>query len=142
MKRIAEGLLCLALALLCAQAGAQGTDAPLSIAAGTDLHVNPAYRTTGIVNPLEPYHLQIVDAFLWDAARSGTDVLLLGDITNQGKLAQHEALLEKLRAAQAAGMTVYVLPAITTSARSIPPASRSCMRILATAARSAGTRPP
>ena len=111
MKRIAEGLLCLALALLCAQAGAQGTDAPLSIAAGTDLHVNPAYRTTGIVNPLEPYHLQIVDAFLWDAARSGTDVLLLlGDITNQGKLAQHEALLEKLRAAQAAGMTVYVLP--------------------------------
>ena len=78
MKTIALGLLCLALALVCAPAlVAQETQAPLRIAASADLHVNPAYRTSGVVNPLEPYHLQLVDAFLWDAQQRGADVLLL-----------------------------------------------------------------
>ena len=103
-------MLCLALTMLCAQATAEQTGA-LRIAAATDLHVNPAFRYTNLVNPLEPYHLQIVDAFLWDAAQHGADVvLLLGDITNQGRLSQHEALLEKLRAAEENGLTVLVLP--------------------------------
>ena len=117
MKRIAAWLLCLALAVLCAQAAAEqdvGTEknrTTLKIAAASDLHVNPAFRYTNIVNPLEPYHLQIVDAFLWDAVNRGADVvLLLGDITNQGRMSQHEALIEKLRAAQKQGVTVIVLP--------------------------------
>ena len=112
MKTIALGLLCLALALLCAPAlASQETLAPLRIAASADLHVNPAYRTSGIVNPLEPYHLQLVDAFLWDAQQRGADVLLLlGDITNQGKHSQHEALIDKLRRAEEEGAAVYVLP--------------------------------
>ena len=110
-------MLCLALAVLCAHGaagqavGAEINRTPLKIAAASDLHVNPAFRYTNIVNPLEPYHLQIVDAFLWDAVNHGADVvLLLGDITNQGRLSQHEALLEKLRAAEERGTTVYVLP--------------------------------
>lgn len=106
-------LLCLLLTALCAKACAltQADSARLTIAAATDLHVNPTTRYTDFINPLEPYHLQIIDAFLWDAANSGADiVLLLGDVTNQGRLAQHEALLEKLRAAEAGGLTVYVLP--------------------------------
>ena len=58
MKRIAAWMLCLALAVLCAQAAAEqavGTEenqTPLKIAAATDLHVNPAFRYTNIVNPL------------------------------------------------------------------------------------------
>ena len=112
MRRIALWILCLALALLCVPVcAAQGEQASLRIAASADLHVNPAYRTTGIVNPLEPYHLQLVDAFMWDAKQQEADILLLlGDITNQGKRTQHEALIEKLRQAEAQGMAVYVLP--------------------------------
>ncbi|MGN0996589.1 MAG: metallophosphoesterase [Candidatus Ventricola sp.] len=111
MKKIVSGLLCLLLALLSAPAPAQHGASDMVIAAATDLHVNPAFLSQAYVNPLEPYHLQIVDAFLWDAVGRGVDVLLLlGDITNQGKLAQHEALLEKLRAAQAQGLAIYVLP--------------------------------
>ena len=117
MKRIMAGLLCLALTAFCAHApaeqaaGKETEQKPLRIAAAADLHVNPAFHYTNIVNPLEPYHLQIVDAFIWDAVRSGTDVLLLlGDITNQGRLSQHEALLQKLRAAEEQGVAVYVLP--------------------------------
>ena len=108
MKRLALPVLLLLL-LICA-AQACGADA-LTLAAATDLHVNPAYQMVGLINPLEPVHLQIVDAFLWDAQRNGVDVvLLLGDITNQGRVAQHELLIEKLRAAQAAGLRVLVLP--------------------------------
>lgn len=107
MKKLAAVTLCLALLCSCLCAQAEN----LTIAAAADLHVNPAYRTTGAINPLEPYHLQLVDAYLWDAAQTGADaLLLLGDVTNQGKLAQHEALIEKLRAAQAEGLAVYVLP--------------------------------
>ena len=109
MKRIALWLLCLALALLCSPVAA--AQPSLKLAASADLHINPAYRTYGIVNPLEPYHLQLADAFLWDAQRRDTDVLLLlGDITNQGKRSQHEALLDKLRQAAQEGVLIYVLP--------------------------------
>lgn len=110
MKRAIVCMLCLLLTMLCAHAPAEQT-ADLRLAAASDLHVNPAFHYTNLVNPLEPYHLQIVDAFLWDAGRSGTDVvLLLGDNTNQGRLSQHEALLEKLRAAEQSGMRVLVIP--------------------------------
>ena len=112
MKKTVLWIFCLALTLLCAPAiAAQDAPSPLKIAASADLHVNPAYRTYGVVNPLEPYHLQLVDAFLWDAQERGANVLLLlGDITNQGKRAQHEALIEKLRKAEEGGAAVYVLP--------------------------------
>lgn len=112
MKRL--WLLCLTLALL----GILGAPAPaktaassLTIAAATDLHVNPASQTQGPVNPLEPCHMEIVDAFLWDVASRDVDVLLLlGDITNQGRTAQHDALLSRLRRAQESGLSIYVLP--------------------------------
>ncbi|MGN0777115.1 MAG: metallophosphoesterase family protein [Candidatus Ventricola sp.] len=117
MKNAILWMLCLVLTMLCAHAPAQqdawrdGKTEALRIAAATDLHVNPTLRYTNVVNPLEPFHLQIVDAFLWDAGQRGTDViLLLGDNTNQGRLTQHEALVEKLRAAEENGMTVLVLP--------------------------------
>ena len=84
MRRIALWMLCLALALLCAPVcAAQGEQASLRIAASADLHVNPAYRTTGIVNPLEPYHLQLVDAFMWDAKQQEADILLLLGVAEQ-----------------------------------------------------------
>ena len=112
MKKIALWLLCLVPVLLLSPVcAAQEEQTPLKIAASADLHINPAYRTYGIVNPLEPYHLQLADAFLWDAQSRGTDVLLLlGDITNQGKRSQHEALLEKLRRTAETGVSIYVLP--------------------------------
>lgn len=112
MRNAAARMLCLALLMLCTcVAAAQAAPAPLTIACAADLHVNPAFGRYGYVNPLEPYHLQIVDAFLWDAESQGVNVLLLlGDITNQGKLSQHEALITKLRDAQQQGLAVYVLP--------------------------------
>ena len=110
MRKAVLRVLRLALLLLfCGMA--QAACESLTIACATDLHVNPAFGRYGYVNPLEPYHLQIVDAFLWDAESQGADVLLLlGDITNQGKLSQHEALIAKLRNAQNSSMAVYVLP--------------------------------
>lgn len=117
MKRILGWAQCLLLLLLCCRAGAVSADAgttpqaPLMIAVAADLHLNPVNRDEGIVNPLVPYNMQIVDAFLWDAERSGADVVLLcGDMTNQGRLVQHEALVEKLRKAEEGGLEVYVLP--------------------------------
>ena len=109
MKRL--WLLCLILALLCACPPAMAAPSTLTIAAATDLHVNPASQTKGPVNPLEPCHMEIVDAFLWDVASRDVDVLLLlGDITNQGRAAQHEALLAMLRKAQKSGLVILALP--------------------------------
>lgn len=106
MKRRLAGILYLLLMLLSEHAAAQVT-----IAATADLHVNPVIRGTSFVNPLEPIHLQIMDAFLWDAALQEADViLLLGDNTNQGRLAQHQALIPKLQEAEKAGCRVLVLP--------------------------------
>ena len=106
MKTALTWIVCLLLALCCTPASAQ-----LTIAAAADLHVNPAASGPGIINPLEPIHLQIVDAFLADAESCGADVLLLlGDITNQGRLSQHEALLQRLRETEQRGVRVYVLP--------------------------------
>ena len=109
MKRL--WLICLMLLALCAPAPVCAASSSLTIAAATDLHVNPASQTKGPVNPLEPCHMQIVDAFLCDVAARGTDVLLLlGDITNKGRIAQHAALLERLRAAQKSGLVILALP--------------------------------
>lgn len=109
MKRL--WLLCLALALLCACAPATASPSSLTIAAAADLHVNPASQTKNPVNPLEPCHMEIVEAFLHDVVSRDADVLLLlGDITNQGRPAQHEALLSRLREAQESGLAIYVLP--------------------------------
>ena len=99
MKRL--WLFCLMLLALCAPAPGGAASSPLTIAVAADLHVNPASQTKNPVNPLEPCHMEIVDAFLCDAVARDADVLLLlGDITNQGRAAQHAALLARLRAAQ------------------------------------------
>lgn len=106
MRRSLAWILYLLPMLLVGQAAAQVT-----IAATADLHVNPVVRGTSFVNPLEPIHMQITDAFLWDAAQQGADVvLLLGDNTNQGRLAQHQALIPLLQKAEEAGCRVLVLP--------------------------------
>lgn len=106
MKRNFVRILSLLLMLLCVPAAAQ-----VKIAATADLHVNPVIRGTSFVNPLEPIHMKITEAFLWDAAEQGVDaILLLGDITNQGRLSQHQAILPLLRKAEEAGVRVFVLP--------------------------------
>lgn len=106
MKRNLVWMLALMMMSLYAHAAAE-----LIIAAAADLHANPVIRGTTFVNPLEPIHMQIVDAFLWDAVQQDADVLLLlGDITNQGRHAQHEALLARLKEAEEAGVRVLVLP--------------------------------
>lgn len=81
------------------------------IAAASDLHIQEATPESGAVNPLVPMNQEIVDALLWDVLEQKADVLLLcGDITNQGRLSQHEILIEKLKAARKKGLKIYVLP--------------------------------
>ena len=109
MKRL--WLFCLMLLALCAPAPGGAASSPLTIAVAADLHVNPASQTKNPVNPLEPCHMGIVDAFLCDVVARDADVLLLlGDITNQGRAAQHEALLTMLRKAQKSGLVILALP--------------------------------
>lgn len=81
------------------------------IAVASDLHMDELTRDKGLVNPLVPIHPRIIDALLDDVLEQGADMLLLcGDITNQGKFAQHEQLLERLQNARARGLNIYVLP--------------------------------
>ena len=122
----------LAAALLCVLAllfgGASGDAAPVSasplppvsstpavgglrIAVASDTHLDP--DNTDKTEPLSEaaYNMEIADAMLWDARTQGAELLLItGDLCNSGKPNKHEALAAKLRAAEAAGLAVYVLP--------------------------------
>ena len=82
----------------------------LRVAIGSDLHLNPDSRPGKDPTQAE-FNLELVDALLWDAARQGAKFLLLtGDLVNGGKPHRHAALAQKLKAAEATGLDVCVLP--------------------------------
>lgn len=82
----------------------------LRVAVASDLHLNPDY-TESSEGDAAAYSLELMDALLRDVREQGAQLLLLtGDLVNGGKENRHEALLEKLRGAEAAGLAVYVLP--------------------------------
>ncbi len=82
----------------------------LRIAIASDLHLNPDY-TESSEGDAAAYNLELADALLRDAKEQGAALLLLtGDLVNGGKEHRHAALIEKLRRAEADGLSVYVLP--------------------------------
>ena len=118
MKRALAALLCLAL-LLCACGTSDDVPTPaplpaaegLRIAAASDLHFDPDNTNKKANLGAVAYNPELIDALLCDAAEQGAELLLLtGDLVNLGKREHHEALAEKLRAAEANGLTVFVLP--------------------------------
>ena len=111
-------VLCLT-ALLCACGAAEPvpTPAPLPDAAGlrvavaSDLHFDPDNTDRTANSGAVAFNPELADALLDDVSEQGAKVLLLtGDLVNLGTMAHHEALAEKLRAAQDRGVSVYVLP--------------------------------
>ena len=85
--------------------------AGLRVAVASDLHLNPDYTDTRVDPGAASYNLQLTEALLWDAREQGASLMLLtGDIVNGGKARRHEALIERLRRAEDAGLPVYVLP--------------------------------
>ena len=83
----------------------------IRIAVASDLHLDPDHATrsgelSGVsLNP------ELVEALLWDAKHQGAELILLtGDLVNGGKDYRHEALTERLRKAEAEGLTVCVVP--------------------------------
>lgn len=122
-KQIRWGLLLLLLLCidLCVYAQEINANAPgqtqmqaassLTIAVGTDLHVDPENRYAGVINPLVTYNIELTRAFLEDVQAQDADLLLLcGDITNGGREVQHQALIRELEKARKAGLPIYVLP--------------------------------
>ena len=118
MKRALAALLCLVLLLCaCGNSDAAPTPAPLPeseglrIAVASDLHFDPDNTNKKAGLGAVAYNPELIDALLFDAAEQGAELLLLtGDLVNLGKREHHEALAEKLRAAEANGLTVFVLP--------------------------------
>ena len=108
------------LMLLCIAPPACAEDG-YSLIVATDLHyIAPALTdhgsfftalTEGGDGKLMRYIEEITDAFLDEAAAQKLEaVLLTGDLTFNGALLSHAALAEKLRALEAAGTRVLVLP--------------------------------
>ncbi len=109
------------LALLALDSGAaQADDGSFRVVIGTDLHyIAPALTDHGACftaltensdGKLMRYIEEIIDAFLAEVLREKPDALLLtGDLTFNGAVRSHEALAEKLRALEAAGVPVLVL---------------------------------
>ena len=82
----------------------------LRIAVGSDLQLDPDHEGAAGGGHVS-YNLELVDALLWDAREQGAEMILLtGDLVNGGKPHRHRALAEKLYAAEAEGLSVYVLP--------------------------------
>ena len=86
-------------------------DGELRIAVASDLHLDPDNTDrSGDVTAVS-YNPELVDALLWDMRQKGAEIVLLtGDLVNGGKSHRHEALAEKLYAAEADGLRIYVLP--------------------------------
>ena len=83
----------------------------LRIAVASDLHFNPDDRPDPEAPRETAYSLELADALIWDVRQQDADLLILtGDLCNGGKPHRHEALTEKLRALEADGIAVYVLP--------------------------------
>ncbi|MBR0393387.1 MAG: metallophosphoesterase [Oscillospiraceae bacterium] len=81
------------------------------IAVASDLHLDPDNTDHSGILIQASYSLELVDALLWDAEQRNCEILLLtGDLVNGGKLHRHEALVEKLRKAEAQGLRIFVLP--------------------------------
>jgi 3',5'-cyclic AMP phosphodiesterase CpdA len=118
MKRPLAALLCLVLLLCaCGTSDAASTPAPmpeaegLRIAVASDLHFDPDNTNKKADLGAVAYNPELIDALLFDAAEQGAGLLLLtGDLVNLGRREHHEALAEKLRAAEAGGMSIFVLP--------------------------------
>ena len=115
------GFFCLALALLLSGCGGTAVTVPdnpplpasagLRVAVATDLHLDPDHTDKSGTPAAAAYNLELVDALLWDARQQGAEILLLtGDLVNGGKVHRHEALAEKLRAAEETGLAVFVVP--------------------------------
>lgn len=118
---IRTALTALLIVLLCGCSKTTRADAPtdmpfptaqgLRVAVGSDLHLDPDNRVNGTALSAAGYNLELVDALLWDAHQQGAKLILLtGDLVNGGKPHRHEALAEKLAAAEQMGLDVYVLP--------------------------------
>lgn len=91
------------------ESSARETDR-LRVAVGSDLHLDPDNTDKSLGSEVV-YSPELVEALLWDAREQGAGfILLTGDICNGGKRHKHEALIEKLRQAEADGLPVYVLP--------------------------------
>ena len=83
----------------------------LRIAVASDTHLDPDNTDKSGDISETVYNMEIADAMLWDAREQGAELLLItGDLCNSGKTGKHEALVKKLRAAEEAGLTVFVLP--------------------------------
>ncbi len=82
----------------------------LRIAVASDTHLDPD-NTDKSLGVETVYNMEILDAMLWDVREQGAELLLItGDLCNSGKTNKHAALAEKLRAAEAEGITACVLP--------------------------------
>ena len=114
-------LLLLLLLLLLGSGGARAAESEYRVIAATDLHYiapeltdHGAYFTALTENSdgkLMRYIEEIVEAFLEEVERETPEALLLtGDLSFNGAVKSHEALAEKLRRLEAAGVPVLVLP--------------------------------
>ena len=116
-RRVPAAALCFVLLLLCGcgvtvpEASPLPEAAGLRIAVASDLHFDPDNTNKRAGLGAVAYNPELIDALLYDAAENGAALLLLtGDLVNLGKREHHEALAEKLRAAEERGVTVCVLP--------------------------------
>ena len=119
--RILAWLLCLLTLPLCACGSGAGHAASFRVIAAADLHyLAPALTDHGALftsltdsgdGKLMRYIEEVTDAFLAEVAAQKPEALILtGDLTFNGELESHEALAEKLRALEEAGVPVFVLP--------------------------------
>ncbi|MCR5088909.1 MAG: metallophosphoesterase [Oscillospiraceae bacterium] len=80
------------------------------IVVASDLHLNPDNRPDGSQITQSSYNMELTDAMLWEAEHRAEILLLTGDLVHSGRWYRHEALVEKLHAAEEAGLRIYVLP--------------------------------
>ena len=83
----------------------------LRLAVASDTHFDPDNTDKSAGYCETAYNMELLDALIFDARQQGAQLLLLtGDLCNSGRINKHEALIEKLHAAEAAGLPVCVLP--------------------------------
>ena len=112
IKSLLLSILLLGMSGITAGAEAAAPDGPeiLRVAVASDTHLDPDNTNRSLGSEVV-YNPELVDALLRDAKEQGAGMILLtGDLVNGGKRHKHEALVEKLRCAEAEGLEVYVLP--------------------------------
>lgn len=91
--------------------------APTTLWVSSDLHWQPPSAS-----PRTPWLDEIIDAFLDAAVEEAPQALVLcGDLTNDGTMEEHRALSERLKAAQAAGLRIFVTLGNHDMDRDLPP---------------------